>query len=129
MKDRFRDFHWPHQVERPRTGWLSHFRWIAGMWLLLVFRDQVGLERATAVAFSYLEEALTDHPVNRILVDTRDGPITVTLPPYASEYRIKNLGPHPVTVEAPDAFSNLDVKGGSAVNVIKRQKSDWRVRR
>ena len=101
------------------------------MWLLLVFRDQVGLGCATSVAFAYLEEALTDYPTNRILVNTDRHPITVTLPPGAPglEFRIKNVGRHPVTVEGSGTFSSMDVKDGDAVNMAYKQKSGWRVRR
>ncbi len=101
------------------------------MWLLLVFRDRIGLGRAAAVAFDYLEEALTGHPINRLLVNTDRHPVTVTLPAGAPgvEYRIKNLGPHPVTVEGLGRSLSLEVRGGSAVRVVKEEKSGWAARR
>ena len=101
------------------------------MWLLLVFRDTWGLGRATAVAFEYLEEALSRNPISRILVNTERHPITVTLPPdeIEMEYRIRNLGPHPVTVEGLDRALSLEIRGGSVVRVAKKEKSGWAVRR
>ncbi len=130
MKDRLRAFRWPHQVRRPRTGWLRHFRWIASTWLLLIFRDRVGLRNATVVAVEYVKEALSGWAFRRILVDTKNHPVTVTLPVGGpgEEYTIVNLGPHPVTVECSGTFSSLDVERSSWVSLIKR-KSGWAVRR
>ncbi len=130
MNDRLRAFRWPHQVRRPRTGWLSHFGWIVSIWMLLIFRDRVGLRNASAVACYYLREALSGWAFHRILVDTKNHPVTVTLPlgELGKEYTIVNLGPHPVTVEGSDTFSSQDVKGSSVVSLIKG-KSGWTVRR